>query len=280
MIGSSTRKDEALDRLSRGIAQLTNSDAWHTWLHMQARFHQYSFANTVLILCQCPTASRVAGFHTWRRLGRQVRHGEHAIWILAPVTRRVDADDDSEQSTRVVAGFRPVPVFDLAQTEGDPLPELCARLAGDDPLGVFAQLVRVATTLGFAVEEHAFADETNGDCAHDLRRIRVRIDLAPAHRVKTLAHELAHAILHAERTERGLMELEAESVAFIVCDALGLDAGAWSFGYVAGWAGGGEQALAAIKATGARIQRTADQILSALDRAGEAPAEQGGADDT
>ena len=108
----------------------------------------------------------------------------------------------------------------------------------------------------------------------------MRIDLAPAHRVKTLAHELAHAILHAERTERGLMELEAESVAFIVCDALGLDAGAWSFGYVAGWAGGGEQALAAIKATGARIQRTADQILSALDRAGEAPAEQGGADDT
>jgi uncharacterized protein DUF955 len=159
-------------------------------------------------------------------------------------------------------------VFDLAQTEGDPLPEPCARLAGDDPLGVFAQLVRVATTLGFAVEEHAFTDETNGDCAHDLRRIRVRIDLAPAHRVKTLAHELAHAILHAERTERGLMELEAESVAFIVCDALGLDAGAWSFGYVAGWAGGGEQALAAIKATGARIQRTADQILSALDRAG------------
>jgi hypothetical protein len=63
---------------------------------VQARFHQYSFANTVLILCQCPTASRVAGFHTWRRLGRQVRRGEHAIWILAPVTRRVDADDASE----------------------------------------------------------------------------------------------------------------------------------------------------------------------------------------
>ena len=84
MIGSSTRRDEALDRLSRGIAQLTSSDAWHAWLRMQARFHQYSFANTVLILCQCPTATRVAGFHTWRRLGRQVRRGEHAIWLLAP----------------------------------------------------------------------------------------------------------------------------------------------------------------------------------------------------
>ena len=281
MIGSSTRKDEALDRLSRGIAQLTSSDAWHTWLHMQARFHQYSFANTVLILCQCPTASRVAGFHTWRRLGRQVRRGEHAIWILAPVTRRVDADDDSEQSTRVVAGFRPVPVFDLAQTEGDPLPELCARLAGDDPRGAYAGLVQVASLLGFTVEDHTFAGETNGDCSHALRRIRVEVNLEPAHRVKTLCHELAHALLHEDSdAERGLKELEAESVAFIVCDALGLDAGAWSFGYVAGWAGGGEQALAAIKATGARIQRTADQILSALDRAGEAPAEQGGADDT
>jgi N-terminal domain of anti-restriction factor ArdC len=90
MIGSSTRKDEALDRLSRGIAQLTSSDDWHAWLHLQARFYQYSFANTVLILCQCPTASRVAGFATWRRLGRPVRSGEHAIWSLAHALPHAD----------------------------------------------------------------------------------------------------------------------------------------------------------------------------------------------
>jgi hypothetical protein len=76
MIGSSTRKDEALDRLSTGIAQLTSSDAWHAWLSVQARFHTYSFSNTVLIAAQRPTAARVAGFATWRRLGRHVRAGE------------------------------------------------------------------------------------------------------------------------------------------------------------------------------------------------------------
>ena len=112
MIGNSSRKDETLERLTNGIAQLTSSDSWRAWLKAQARFHRYSFANTVLILCQRSTASRVAGFHTWRRLGRVVRRGESALWILAPVTRRVASDDDPEQSTRFVAAFRPVPVFD------------------------------------------------------------------------------------------------------------------------------------------------------------------------
>ena len=199
-----------------------------------------------------------------------MRRGEHAIWILAPVTRRVALPDDEETpepSPRVVAAFRPVPVFDVAQTDGDELPEICTRLAGDDPLGAYDSLVQVATSLGFAVEDHAFADETNGDCSHRARRIRVSSRLAPAHQVKTLAHELAHAVLHAEATDRALAELEAESVAFVVCDALGIQAGDWTFGYVAGWAGGGDAAILAIKAAGTRIQHTAERILSALDLA-------------
>ena len=213
MIGSSTRKDEALDRLTRGIAQLTSSDAWHAWLHMQARFHHYSFANTVLILCQCPTATRVAGFHTWRHLGRTVRAGERALWILAPVTRRVTSEDDTEESTRVVTAFRPVPVFDVAQTEGRPLEEVCTRLTGDDPLGAYDALVQFAGSIGFTVGDHLFDGEKNGDCSHATRCIRVEVSLAPAHRVKTLAHELAHAVLHADASDRALAELEAESIA-------------------------------------------------------------------
>ena len=237
MIGSSTRKDEALDRLTRGIAQLTSSDAWHAWLHVQARFHQYSFSNTVLLLAQNPAATRVAGFHTWRRLGRHVRRGQSALWILAPITRRVaagDVDDQPADARRVVTAFRPVPVFDVAQTEGSPLPEVCARLTGDDSPGVYADLVQVANSMGFTVEDHAFAGETNGDCSHALRRIRIEVTLAPAQRAKTLAHELAHALLHEDSdAERGLKELEAESVAFVVCDALGIQADDWTFGYVA-----------------------------------------------
>lgn len=113
-----------------------------------------------------------------------------------------------------------------------------------------------------------------------MRRIRVEVGLEPAHRVKTLVHEPAHALLHLDTTDHALKELEAESVAFIVCDALGIDAGAWSFGSVAGWTGGGEQAVAAIKTAGARIQRTADRILAEVDTAKEDELEPAGAAET
>jgi hypothetical protein len=165
-----------------------------------------------------------------------VRGGESALWILGPVTRRVASDDDNndtEPNTRVVTAFRPVPVFDVSQTTGQDLPEICTRLSGDDPLGAYAQLVQVAGSIGFTVEDHVFEDETNGDCSHQSRRIRVSTRLQPAHRVKTLCHDLGHTLLHAEPTDRALAELEAESVAFIVSDGLGIQSDVWSFGYVA-----------------------------------------------
>jgi hypothetical protein len=144
---ASTRKDEALERLTTGIAQLTSSKTWSAWLQMQSRFHRYSFSNCLLILLQRPTATRVAGFHTWRRVGRNVCRGEQAIWILAPITRRQVPAADSEPAEapkRMVAAFRPVPVFDLDQTEGEPLPEVASRLTGDDPQGAYAGLVKAA----------------------------------------------------------------------------------------------------------------------------------------
>jgi len=264
MITNSSRKDETLERLTNGIAQLTSSETWTTWLRVQARFHRYSFSNALLIALQHSAATRVAGFQAWRRLGRAVRRGERAIWILAPVTRRVAADDTTDDAVRAVVGFRPVPVFAEEQTDGSPLPEICTRLRGDEPEGAYGRLVQVAQSLGFTIEDHAFEGETNGDCSHALRRIRVEVTLEPAHRAKTLCHELAHATLHQERSDRPLMELEAESVAFVVCNALDLDASDWSFGYIAGWSGGGEEAIATIKAAGTRIQRAADRILSGL----------------
>jgi hypothetical protein len=191
---------------------------------------------------------------------------------LAPLTRRV-ADEDSDKRMRTVVGFRPVAVFAEDQTAGEPLPEVCTRLYGDEPAGAFAELARVAQSFGFAVEDYAFDDETNGDCSHVLRRIRIKTTLEPRHRAKTLAHELGHALLHVERTERGLMEVEAESVAFIVCNVLGIDAGAWTFGYITTWSGGGDQAIAAIRAAGTRIQRTAEHILSELNLANDGAAE-------
>jgi antirestriction protein ArdC len=273
MITNSSRKDETLERLTNGIAELTSSEQWTTWLRVQARFHRYSFSNALLVALQRPGASRVTGFQTWRRLGRTVRRGESALWILAPVTRRVASDDDTEQNTRIVTAFRPVPVFDVSQTEGDPLPEICTRLSGDDPLGAYDRLVQVASDIGFTVKDHVFEDETNGDCSHQSRCIRVSTRLQPGHRVKTLCHELGHSLLHSGSTDRALAELEAESVAYIVCDGLDIQADEWTLGYVASWSGGGDEAIAAIKAAGTRIQRTADRILSALQLDGKGEGE-------
>jgi len=245
--------------LTEGVERLTTTDDWRRFLACQARFHHYSFRNVVLITAQRPDASYVAGFRHWRSMGRAVQRGERAIWILAPmVTRPAQADPEPR---RVVRGFKYVAVFDVSQTEGDDLPAVCRPLTGGDPTGSFERLVAVARTLGFTVEDARLPGGTNGDCRHDVRRIRVEVDNAPAQRVKTLAHELAHAVLHERFGDRWVAELEAESTAYVVCRTLGLETGGYSFGYVATWAGGGEPAVAAIRSSGERIQATAARIL-------------------
>jgi antirestriction protein ArdC len=268
---ASTRRPEVLETLTAGIARLTNSDAWQDWLNVQSRFHRYSFHNSLLIQLQCPGATHVAGFHAWRKLGRFVRKGEKGIWILAPVTKRVD-DDDSDDKVRTVVAFRAVAVFNISQTDGDELPAVCKRLEGDDSTQAYRGLVDVAPSIGYSVEDADFSGEKNGDCAFDMRRIRVRAGNSSAQRVKTLAHELAHALLHEGFNDRALAELEAESVAYVVCSALGLDSDVYTFGYVAVWSGGGDEAIAAIKSAGTRIQQTADSILTKLEAADRAPA--------
>ena len=265
------RRDEIMTTLTEGIARLTSSDRWAEWLAVQSRFHKYSFRNTLLILTQRPDASRVAGFRAWQSMGRQVAKGEKAIWILAPVTRKVgDVDpevqpDAPDGKGRVLVAFKPACVFDIAQTYGEELPEVCSRLEGEDITGAFGRLTAVAQSIGYTVSVLDFPGTANGDCSFDQRLIRVREGNAPAQRVKTLAHEIAHAMLHENWTDRQVAELEAESIAFVVCSNLNLASDDYSFGYCASWAGGGDEAVAAIKASGERIQKTADAILRSLD---------------
>lgn len=253
-------RPELLAQLTEGVAKLTTSDEWQRFLDFQSRFHSYSYGNVLLIAAQRPTASRVAGFHAWHKLGRHVLKGEKAIWILAPMVYKQDnaeaGDDD-----RVIRGFKYVPVFDLAQTDGEALPSVVNRLDGDAPTAWFLGLNGVAQSLGFSVEMADLPGSVNGDCSHTEHRIRIRIGNSPIQQVKTLAHEIAHAILHEDYSNRALAELEAESTAFVVCRSLGLDSSDYSLGYVATWAGGGDAAIAAIKASCERIQKTAAQIL-------------------
>ncbi len=260
------RHAELLGQLAQGVAELTSSERWQDYLRFQSRFHRYSFNNVVLIATQCPEATWVAGFGTWQKMGRFVRRGEKAIWILAPIVARRLAPQDEDEA--VLRGFRWVPVFDVSQTDGRDLPSVCRRLVGGDPADHYGRLVDVARTIGFAVFDHEFAGSTNGECHHGARLIRVEARNAPAQRVKTLAHELAHALAHEGATSRALAELEAESVAYVVCQALGIDSSDYSFGYLAGWAGGGEDAVAQITASAERIQRCAARILEVFEPLG------------
>jgi hypothetical protein len=183
------------------------------------------------------------------------------------VGKRTRTDDGEEH--RPIVGFRPVPVFDVAQTDGDPLPEVCRTLRGDDPTAWFVRLTECAATMGYTVMPTELSGATHGDCNFALRRIRVECRNEPAQQVKTLAHELAHALLHEDIDDRPLAELEAESTAYMVCRTLGFDTGDYTFGYVACWAGGGPEAVARIKASGTRIQRAAAVILDALEEVDE-----------
>jgi N-terminal domain of anti-restriction factor ArdC/IrrE N-terminal-like domain len=267
------RKDALLEQLADGVDQLTTSEEWERYLDFQTRFHRYSFNNTMLIMLQKPEATRVASFKAWKGMDRTVKKGEKALYVLAPMMGKrkpKDGEDpDAVKDLKTIYGFKGVPVFDVSQTEGEPLPEPVTKLDGDDAEGHFAQLAEVAQSLGFWVVDHEFTDGVNGDCNHADKVIRVHAANSPAQRVKTLTHELAHAMLHEDtawyRENRGQAELEAESTAYVVCQTLGIETSGYSFGYVASWGGGGDEVRKRIKGSGDRIQKTAVAILTGLD---------------
>jgi hypothetical protein len=260
-----------LEELSAGIAELSTSEKWTQYLDVQSRFHRYSPNNVMLILLQNPYATRVAGYRAWQALDHQVMAKESALRILAPMTyKRNDAPEG--ENAREIRGFKLVPVFDISQTEGPDLPDVVCKLEGLAPEGVFVKLTEYAQGLGFRVERpESLESGANGDTSHLEGRIRVVSTNSGAQQAKTLAHEIGHALLHdpevdATRVlERGLKELEAESTAYVICTALGMDTSDYSFGYVAGWAGGATEALKGIKASTGRIQKAASAVLKTFE---------------
>lgn len=260
---------DALTKLESGIQQLLSSSNWQNYLKTQSRFHNYSFNNTVLILMQLPLATRVAGFNTWKQLRRSVNKGEKSISILAPLKYKQEVEDPKTGDTTQhfgIRGFKKVSVFDISQTTGEDLPEPpVSPLHGDDQ-GLFEQLQHFSDQRGWLVKLEPLGG-ANGVCRFGSQTISIDPKLSPLHRAKTLAHEIAHSLLHgdAQYTEhRGDKELEAESVAFIVLDHFGLDSGDYSFGYVASWQTD-KDAVAQLREVGQRIQGAAKQIIDALE---------------
>ena len=294
---SDTRADEMREQLEawvEDLADLTDeaqaSEQFQQWLDVQSKFHDYSARNTLLIKMQCPEATKVAGYQTWKdEFDRQVQQGEEAIWIWAPIItdkcpecgnspsyhERADCEYDEtepEEWSRGLVGFRPTSVFDISQTEGESLPELEteaygesgglveALLAATDDLGVDASIVPPEEwTHGSArgVCEHR-SPTTMNPVVESIDREN-RADLA-----STLVHEFAHALLHFEcddDTERSCREVEAEAVAYIVSRHFGLDADNAAF-YLAAWDG---EAPETVRNRLDRISKTAAEIIEAVE---------------
>lgn len=276
------------ERLADQVTQLTNGDEWRHWLEVASRFTSYSFRNSLMILMQRPDATTVAGYRAWQTsFGRQVNRGEVGIKIFAPVTRLevklgadgrpvVDGKGRPVKESRLV-GFRLTSVFDVSQTSGPPLPvqPLPQLLTGEAPVGLWDGLQRFVEAQGFQVRR-GDCGGANGITFFGSGEVRVRADIDDAAAVKTLAHEAGHVLLHGGQVAapgwlcRGSAEVEAESVAYLVTRAHGLDSSQYTFNYVAGWA---DQALAAAPAgttlsdivarTGGRVVCAADTILAA-----------------
>ncbi|MBA2725846.1 MAG: hypothetical protein H0U53_07650 [Actinobacteria bacterium] len=266
----------AHDKLQDAVAEIVSGDDWKRMLKVASNFHKYSFNNHLMVFCQRPDATLVAGFHKWKSMGRSVKKGEKGIAIFAPCSYRTTIEDDNgeEKSFQQLRGFRIVHVFDICQTEGEELPDLDAirpkLLDGDAPEGIWEVLVAQAKTAGFDVVRAQKRTE-NGYCDFLNKKIAVRPDVAPAQAVKTLVHELGHALLHGDDVRtREIQEVEVESVAYIVCDALGLDTSDYSFAYVARWSDGSGDL---VKETGERVIGCAKRMLEALTALSENEAE-------
>jgi antirestriction protein ArdC len=231
----------------------------------------------LLIAIQRPDATQVAGYQKWQQLGRQVNIGEKGIRILAPITykqssiKKSDEHPEDSQEVRVLRAFRSVSVFDISQTSGDPLPHATTRLLGPEPVHAFRRLEVVAGELGFHVGFTELRGQRNGECDFENREIRIRTGIDAAQVAKTLAHELGHALLHfpsempAGGLSRDIAELEAESVAYVVCHELGLDSSEYSLGYIANWAGDGQRAVWGIERSAGRINKAAHTILAQME---------------
>ena len=275
------QKDELMERLKSGIQETFTSEHFRKYLKMASLFHGYSFRNTMLILIQKPNASQVAGFGVWKKLNRHVLRGEKGISIFAPITikekvEKVQHNEDgtikvdgqgnpvTETEIRPLLRFKVTHVFDVAQTDGDPLPEICPLLQGsvDNYADVFQALKEVSL---FPVVFEHLHDGSHGYCDFLNEKIALDYGMSDAQTIKTLIHEIGHATLqHAgSGKSRKQAEVEAEATAFIVADHLGLDTSEYSFDDVAAWATGMD--CGNRSEVGSNSQSNAHQLISDVD---------------
>ena len=233
--GDPQPQSDILQRFEEAVGAIHDSESFRRWLDISSRFHHYSLGNQLLIAMQRPDATYVAGFHAWLKLGRHVNKGEKGIAIMVPHVRKVEQDDGIEE--RRVSSFGTGHVFDLSQTDGEPLPMVeVPTLEGDAGGELWEGLSRFAERAGvqvLTVPLEQLPRETMGYYVQSRQEIVVG-QFSQRQMTKTLAHELGHHIARVD--DRAENECIAEGIAYIVCAHFGIDTGERSFPYVAGWA--------------------------------------------
>ena len=284
---------EITDRLEQGIRELFDSKRYKEYLRVMSKFHNYSFNNTLLIAMQKPDASLIAGFNAWKNnFQRNVMKGEKGIKILAPSPFKIkqemekidpatqkpvigaDGKPVTEEKEITIPAFKVVSVFDVSQTEGKEIPNLAVdMLTGDVERfkDVFAALEKTSPVpIGFEKIEGG----AHGYYHLEEKRIAIDEGMSELQTLKTAIHEIAHAKLHdidlnasvteqTDRPDRRTREVQAESVAYAVCQHYGLDTSDYSFGYVAGWSSGRE--LDELKSSLETIRSAAAEIINSID---------------
>lgn len=260
-----SRADDLHDDLIQQVATLRTSQQWLDAMTTAAKFHSYSFGNWMLMWAQGEkrgmSVTRPAGYRAWQGFDRQVRKGEKGLKILAPMGRK---DDDGDFQ---LFGFRVATVFDVSQTDGEPLPDTGTPtlLEGEGDEEVRQSAEAMIRDNGFTYEYATLAGP-NGLTNYGDHTVRIHDELAGAQVTKTTVHELAHVLLHGKHDAcRGKVEVEAESVAYVVCGAMGMDTSAYSVTYVAGWAEETDDPASAMLATAEVVVRTARKVLAYID---------------
>ncbi|ENZ14297.1 DUF4316 domain-containing protein [Enterocloster bolteae] len=284
---------EITDRLEQGITELFDSERYKEYLRVMSKFHNYSFNNTLLIAMQKPDASLVAGFSAWKNnFGRNVMKGQKGIKIIAPSPFKIrqevekidphtqkpiigkDGKPVTEEKEIKIPAYKVVSVFDVSQTEGKELPDIAVdELTGDvDRYKDFFAALEKTSPVPIAFEN--IEGGSHGYYHLEDKRIAINEGMSELQTLKTTIHEIAHAKLHdidlnapkdeqQPRVDRRTREVEAESVAYTVCQHYGLDTSDYSFGYVAGWSSGRE--LSELKSSLETIRSAAAEIINSID---------------
>ncbi len=284
---------EITDKLEAGLKELFESEKYKSYLSTMSKFHNYSFNNTLLIAMQKPEATLVAGYQEWQKnFERHVNKGEKAIRILAPAPYKIKEERDKldpvtgemmfdengmpqkEETEVTIPAFRAVSVFDVSQTDGKPIPELEVNelLSTVEGYEDFVQALMNISPVPIAFED--IPGDSKGYFSTAEKRIAVQENMSESQTLKTMVHEVAHSRLHDKEVnqsmdipvkDRNTKEVEAESVAFTVCQHFGIDTSDYSFGYIAGWSSG--RNMKELKSSLDTIRKTASELITGIEGA-------------